>query len=220
MAARCHTLPHLCGGAAHTALGSTLCINSTARLANGQPVCTKVECQRCFLTHGWDWAAADADPRWQCTQCRCVCPRAGRGDRHYLVHPPTMGLLFLEDIAEWLRSERVADYLAYTFTNKKFIGTKDRTSPMVTIGRKLETAKLRRFLLEHQTPPRLHRLTARHPAAPLTLTLCFPFRRSRGLQRDQLEQVHPHEAPDARGTDRRAHRRLRRQGHLGRGHRQ
>lgn len=48
----------------------------------------------------------------------------GRGDRHYLVHPPTMGLHFLEDIAEWLRSERVADYLAYTFTNKKFIGTR------------------------------------------------------------------------------------------------
>ena len=62
----------------------------------------------------------------------------GRGDRHYLVHPPTMGLHFLEDIAEWLRSERVADYLAYTFTNKKFSGIKDRTSPMVTIGRKLE----------------------------------------------------------------------------------
>ena len=62
----------------------------------------------------------------------------GRGDRHYLVHPPTMGLHFLEDVAEWLRSERVADYLAYNFTNKKFIQIKDRTLPMATIGRKLE----------------------------------------------------------------------------------
>ena len=75
MAARCHTLPHLCGGAAHTAHSAQRCVNSTARLANGQPVCTKVECQRCFLTHGWDWAAADADPRWHCSHCRGVCPR-------------------------------------------------------------------------------------------------------------------------------------------------
>ena len=58
-----------------TRLSAQRCVNSTARLANGQPVCTKVECQRCFLTHGWDWAAADADPRWQCSQCRGVCPR-------------------------------------------------------------------------------------------------------------------------------------------------
>jgi len=49
-----------------------------------------------------------------------------------------MGLHFLEDIAEWLRSERVAEYLAYNFTNKTFIRTKDKSSPMATIGRKLE----------------------------------------------------------------------------------
>jgi hypothetical protein len=49
-----------------------------------------------------------------------------------------MGLHFLEDIAEWLRSERVADYLAYNFTNKTFLQIKDRTLPMATIGRKLE----------------------------------------------------------------------------------
>jgi hypothetical protein len=56
MAARCH----ISAAAPPTrALGSApiaqRCVNSTARLANGQPVCTKVECQRCFLTHGWDW---------------------------------------------------------------------------------------------------------------------------------------------------------------------
>jgi hypothetical protein len=49
-----------------------------------------------------------------------------------------MGLHFLEDIAEWLRSERVAEYLAYTFTNKRFIQPKDKSSPIATIGRKLE----------------------------------------------------------------------------------
>ena len=71
VATRCH----ISAAAPPTRLLAQRCVNSTARL-NGQPVCTKVECQRCFLAHGWDWAAADADPRWQCTQCRGVCPRA------------------------------------------------------------------------------------------------------------------------------------------------
>jgi hypothetical protein len=55
---------------------------------------------------------------------------------HFLVDPPTMGMRFLEEIAEWLGGARVAAYLAWTYNPKTLHGS--TTGTKFKIAQKLQ----------------------------------------------------------------------------------